>query len=229
MSQQPTQQQLVESNIRKLVQALCSSSPQDNLKAKEYLRRHADLIPRVIQGLQYLNRDKEVSYLQREFGGLPLFRPMPMHVPLRPPFQLPLLPPPQSLLLNHPLLHPLPTNLCVYFLSPPRGICVPIFISILFSVKLWHDGVSLMMRRHHTTKMYLPIHVDNNILSPPHPIPGLLSLPPLFPLSRFNTIYLVSNPQNRFSSSSQYAVTAEKIMFENASSMVSPEFWAWSL
>ena len=226
MSQQPTQQQLVESNIQKLVQALCSSSPQDNLKAREYLGTHADLVPRVILGLQYLNRDKEVSYLQQEFGGLPLFRPMPMHVPLRPPLPPPLPPP---LLLSHPLLHPLPTNLCVYFLTPPRGICVPIFISILFSVKLWHVGVSLMLRRHYITKMYLPIHVDNNILSPPHPIPGLLSLPPLFPLSRFNTIYLVSNLQKRFSSSSQYAVTAEKIMFENASSMVSPEFWAWLL
>ena len=76
MSQQPTQQQLIESNIQKLVQALCSSSPQDNLKAKEYLRTHADFIPRVIQRLQYLNRDKEVSYLQQEFrGGMPRLNP----------------------------------------------------------------------------------------------------------------------------------------------------------
>ena len=69
MSQQPTQQQLIESNIQKLVQELCSSSPQDNLKAKEYLKTHADLVPRVIQGLQHLNLDNEVSYLQQEFGG----------------------------------------------------------------------------------------------------------------------------------------------------------------
>ena len=85
-------QQLIETSI----QALCSSSPQDNLKAKEYLRTHAGLIPRVIQGLQYLNRDKEVFWLNQEFGGFPL-----------------------------------PTDLCVYFLTPPQGIYVPIFISIL--------------------------------------------------------------------------------------------------
>ena len=77
--QQPTQQQLIESNIQKLVQAMCSASPQDNLKAKEYLRTHADLVPRVIQRLQYLNRDKEVSYLQQEFGGgMPRANPQPV-------------------------------------------------------------------------------------------------------------------------------------------------------
>ena len=61
--------QVMENNIHKLVQALCSPSPQDNLKAKEYLRGHTDLVPRVIQGLQYLSRDKEVLYLQQEFGS----------------------------------------------------------------------------------------------------------------------------------------------------------------
>ena len=88
MSQQPTQQQLIESNIQKLVQALCSSSPQDKLKAKEYLRTHADFVPRVIKRLRHLNRDKEVYdwLLKQEFLGLPL-----------------------------------PTDLCVYFLTPPRG------------------------------------------------------------------------------------------------------------
>ena len=72
-------QQPIESDIQKLVQALRSSSSQDNLKAKEYLRTHADLVPRVIQGLQYLNRDKEVSYLQQEFGGgMPRANPQPV-------------------------------------------------------------------------------------------------------------------------------------------------------
>ena len=61
--------QTPQNNIHKLVQAFCSPSPQDNLKAKEYLRGHTDLVPRVIQGLQYLSRDKEVLYLQHEFGS----------------------------------------------------------------------------------------------------------------------------------------------------------------
>ena len=205
MSQQPTQQQLIESNIQKLVQALCSSSPQDILKAKEYLRTHADLVPRVIQRLQYLNRDKEASYLQQEFGGLPLptepTQQQLIESNIQKLVQALCSSSPQDNLKAKEYLRthadlvprviqglqylnchteafwlkqefgrlPLPTVLCVYFLTPPRGICVTIFISILFSVKPWHAEVGLGMRSLLIKKMYLPIHVDNNILSPPHP------------------------------------------------------------
>lgn len=76
MSQQPTQEQLIESNIQSLFPALWSSSPQIKLKARQYFRTHADLVPRVrarvIQRLQYLNCDTEVFWLKQEFGGLPL-------------------------------------------------------------------------------------------------------------------------------------------------------------
>ena len=122
------------------------------------------------------------------------------------------------------------------FLTPPRGICVPIFISILFSVKPWHAGVGLDLRSYHIQKMYLPIHVDNNILSLPHPTPGL-SLSDLFslffPLSRVKVIYPVPHRYNmhdsRVAAIFQYAVDTESSVFANASSSVSPKLWVWSL
>ena len=57
--------------------------------------------------------------------------------------------------------------------------------------------------------------------------------PPSLSLSRVEAIYPVPNPHNmhdsRVASLFQYAVKVEKMMFENASSRVSPESWAWSL
>ncbi|XP_019862925.1 PREDICTED: CREB-binding protein-like isoform X2 [Amphimedon queenslandica] len=110
--------QLMENNIQKLVQALCSPSPQDNLKAKEYLRTHTELVPRVIQGLQYLSRDKEVSYLQQEFGNYvsrpphpqqpvgggaymsPQVRPQVQMQPMQP-MQRPMMPSSNTMMPNH--------------------------------------------------------------------------------------------------------------------------------
>ena len=60
-----------------------------------------------------------------------------------------------------------------------------------------------------------------------------LSLSPPLSLSRVEAIYPVPNPHNmhdsRVASLFQYAVKVEKMMFENASSRVSPESWVWSL
>lgn len=110
--------QVMENNIHKLVQALCSPSPQDNLKAKEYLRTHTELVSRVIQGLQYLSRDKEVSYLQQEFGNYVSRQPHPqqpvgggayMSPQIRPqvpmqqiqPMQRPMMPSSNTMIPNH--------------------------------------------------------------------------------------------------------------------------------
>ncbi|XP_019854901.1 PREDICTED: uncharacterized protein LOC100636542 [Amphimedon queenslandica] len=109
---------VMENNIQKLVQAICSPSPQDNLKAKEYLRTHTELVPQVIQGLQYLSRDKEVSYLQQEFGNYVSRPPHPQQsfgggaymspqvrpqVPMQPmqPMQRPMTPSSNTMMPNH--------------------------------------------------------------------------------------------------------------------------------
>ena len=60
-------------------------------------------------------------------------------------------------------------------------------------------------------------------------------LSPPLSLSRVEAIYPVPIPHNmhdsRVATASvfQYAVKVEKMFFENASSKVSPESWAWSL
>ena len=76
--QQPTNtsQQSLELNIQKIINALCSPLPQENLKAKEYLKNHVELVPRVIHVLLSQSREQEALYLRQEFA--PLLRPNPV-------------------------------------------------------------------------------------------------------------------------------------------------------
>ena len=71
-----------------------------------------------------------------------------------------------------------------------------------------------------------------------HPIPPpgspslLTSSPSCLPLSRFEALYPVPNPHithDKIAYVFHSLVKIEKMMFENASSRVSPESWAWSL
>ena len=72
---QPTPIQQVQQNVTEttqtLINALTSLQPQDRFKAKEYLQRHPDYLPRVINTLKLQQRDQEAFQIQQEFMGVP--------------------------------------------------------------------------------------------------------------------------------------------------------------
>jgi E1A/CREB-binding protein len=100
---QPQQQVDFNVQIQRIINALCSPSPQENLKAKEYLRGHPNIVPFVVSGLQKQNKEQEALYLRQEFAGILMARNNAAPVPgpayrSRPPMPVHHQPP----MMNHP-------------------------------------------------------------------------------------------------------------------------------
>ena len=67
---QQVQQNVIETT-QTLIHALTSLQPQDKFKAKEYLQRHPDYLPRVINTLKHQQREQEAHQIQQELMGVP--------------------------------------------------------------------------------------------------------------------------------------------------------------
>ena len=64
-------QQSIQDTTQTLINALTSLAPQDKFKAKEYLQKHPDYLPRVINTLKHQQREQEAFQIQQEFMGVP--------------------------------------------------------------------------------------------------------------------------------------------------------------
>ena len=79
-------QQSMAETTQTLINALTSLAPQDKFKAKEYLQKHPDYLPRIINTLKHQQREQEAFQIQQEFMGAP-------HAPI---YQNPMPPRPMS-------------------------------------------------------------------------------------------------------------------------------------
>ena len=67
---QPTtheQSHSIDVNLQNVFQALVNGNPQDSFKAREYLRKHTAMVPRIIEVLRSANKLSEATQLQQEF------------------------------------------------------------------------------------------------------------------------------------------------------------------
>ena len=79
-------QQSMAETTQTLINALTSLAPQDKFKAKEYLQKHPDYLPRVINTLKHQQCEQEAFQIHQEFMGAP-------HAPI---YQNPMPPRPMS-------------------------------------------------------------------------------------------------------------------------------------
>ena len=74
---QPTAEQQLEINMQKLWDALISINPHEKFRAKDYLRNHPGLVPRVVEMLRKHKKDSDAIQLQQEFSNSLMYTPSP--------------------------------------------------------------------------------------------------------------------------------------------------------